>query len=75
MFSTALAFVIYFTLLQRLGSVDTTAQAYLRVPIGVGIGIVFLGEAPQPSAWLSLVFVVVSVVTMTLPAGRRLRSA
>ncbi|NDV88941.1 EamA family transporter [Aurantimonas aggregata] len=74
-FSTALAFVIYFTLLQRLGSVGTTAQAYLRVPIGVGIGIVFLGEVPQPSAWLGLVFVVVSVVAMTLPAGRRLRSA
>ena len=69
-FSTALAFVIYFTLLQRLGSVGTTAQAYLRVPIGVGIGVVFLGEVPQPSAWLGLGFVVVSVVAMTLPARR-----
>jgi drug/metabolite transporter (DMT)-like permease len=34
-FSTALAFVIYFRLVQTLGSVGTTAQAYLRVPIGV----------------------------------------
>ena len=34
-FSTALAFVIYFRLIQTLGSVGTTAQAYLRVPIGV----------------------------------------
>ena len=27
--------VIYFRLIQTLGSVGTTAQAYLRVPIGV----------------------------------------
>lgn len=44
-FSTALTFVIYFRLVQTLGSVGTTAQAYLRVPIGVAIGIVFLGES------------------------------
>ncbi len=43
-FSTALAFVIYFRLVQTLGSVGTTAQAYLRVPIGVAVGLVFLGE-------------------------------
>ena len=35
---TALAFVIYFRLIQTLGSVGTTAQAYLRVPIGVALG-------------------------------------
>jgi drug/metabolite transporter (DMT)-like permease len=37
-FSTALAFVIYFRLIQTLGSVGATAQAYLRVPIGVAFG-------------------------------------
>jgi drug/metabolite transporter (DMT)-like permease len=41
-FSTALAFVIDFRLIQTLGSVGTTAQAYMRVPIGVGLGVVFL---------------------------------
>ena len=40
--STALAFVIYFRLVQTLGSVGTTARAYLRVPIGVGT--LLLGE-------------------------------
>ena len=45
-FSTALAFVIYFRLIQTLGSVGTTAQAYLRVPIGVALGVLFLGETP-----------------------------
>ena len=33
--STALAFTIYFRLVRTLGSVGTTAQAYLRVPVGV----------------------------------------
>ena len=61
--------------MNRLGPVGTTAQAYLRVPIGVGIGILFLGEVPQPSAWIGLAFVIVSVVAMTLPAGRRVRPA
>ena len=37
--STAAAFVIYFRLIQTLGSVGATAQAYLRVPIGVAFGV------------------------------------
>jgi hypothetical protein len=41
-FSMALACAIYFRLVQTLGSVGTTAQAYLRVPIGVAIGVTFL---------------------------------
>ena len=74
-FSTALAFVLYFTLLKRLGSVGTTAQAYLPVPIGVGIGIVALGETPQPTAWAGLALVVASVVAMTVPTRRRAQPA
>jgi drug/metabolite transporter (DMT)-like permease len=70
-FSTALAFVIYFRLVQTLGSVGTTAQAYLRVPIGVGIGVVFLGETLASTAWLGLACVVTGVIAMTLPARRR----
>jgi drug/metabolite transporter (DMT)-like permease len=53
-FSTALAFVLYFRLIQTLGSVGTTAQAYLRVPIGVALGVVFLGETLSPTAWIAL---------------------
>ena len=69
-FSTALAFVIYFRLIQTLGSVGTTAQAYLRVPIGVGLGVVFLGERPSATAWIGLACVVVGVAAMTIPARR-----
>ena len=69
-FSTALALVIYFRLLQTLGSLGTSAQAYLRVPIGVALGVLFLGERMPPSAWLGLVCVIAGVIAMTVP-GRR----
>jgi drug/metabolite transporter (DMT)-like permease len=67
LFSTALAFVIYFRLVQTLGSVGTTAQAYLRVPIGVLIGMVFLGESLSRSVRLGLACVVAGVIAMTVP--------
>jgi drug/metabolite transporter (DMT)-like permease len=66
-FSTALAFVIYFRLVQTLGSVGTTAQAYLRVPIGVGIGAAFLGERLTSTALIGLMCVIAGVVAMTIP--------
>jgi drug/metabolite transporter (DMT)-like permease len=67
-FSTALAFVIYFRLIQTLGSVGATAQAYLRVPIGVAFGVIFLGEQLSPTVWIGLACVVVGVAAMTIPA-------
>jgi drug/metabolite transporter (DMT)-like permease len=66
-FSTALAFVIYFRLVQTLGSVGTTAQAYLRVPVGVAIGILFLGETTTLTTWIGLACVVTGVAAMTIP--------
>ncbi|MBB6221578.1 DMT family transporter [Rhizobium leguminosarum] len=74
-FSTALAFAIYFRLVQTLGSVGTTSQAYLRVPIGVAIGIVFLGERLSPTAWIGLVCVIFGVAAMTIPARIRATTA
>jgi len=65
-FSTAIAFVIYFRLVSSIGPVATTAQAYLRVPIGVGLGIAFLGESLSPTGWAGLVCVVVGVAAMTI---------
>jgi drug/metabolite transporter (DMT)-like permease len=69
-FSTALAFAIYFRLIQTLGSVGTTAQAYLRVPIGVALGVLFLGERLSATAWIGLGCVVIGVAAMTIPARR-----
>jgi len=69
-FSTAFAFVIYFRLIQTLGSVGTTAQAYMRVPIGVALGVLFLGESLTPTAWIGLACVVIGVAAMTIPARK-----
>lgn len=66
-FSTALAFVIYFRLLATLGSVGTTAQAYLRVPIGVAVAILFLGEALTSTMLAGLLCVIIGVAAMTIP--------
>jgi drug/metabolite transporter (DMT)-like permease len=74
-FSTALAFVIYFRLIRTLGSVGTTAQAYLRVPIGVAVGVIFLGEQLSSTIWIGLACVVVSVAAMTIPARKRSAAA
>lgn len=65
--STAFAFCIFFRLLRTLGSVGTTAQSYLRVPIGVAIGAFFLSESLSDTAWIGLICVVIGVAAMTLP--------
>lgn len=66
-FSTAAAFAIYFRLIQTLGSVGTTAQAYLRVPIGVALSVGLLGETLSKTAWIGLACVVIGVAAMTIP--------
>lgn len=66
-FSTAAAFAIYFRLIQTLGSVGTTAQAYLRVPIGVALSVGLLGETLNKTAWIGLACVVIGVAAMTIP--------
>ena len=70
-FSTAMAFVIYFRLIRTLGSVGTTAQAYLRAPIGIAIGAYFLGESLSEAAWMGLLCILAGVAFMTIPEGRR----
>jgi drug/metabolite transporter (DMT)-like permease len=72
-FSTALALVIYFRLVHTLGSVGVTSQAYLRVPIGVAIGTVFLGEELTFVALLGLACVVAGVAAMTAPRADAFR--
>ena len=70
-FSTALAFTIYFRLIQTLGPVGATSQAYLRVPIGVAISVVFLGETLSPATLTGLFCVIVGVAAMTFRAQPR----
>jgi drug/metabolite transporter (DMT)-like permease len=46
----------------------------MRVPIGVAIAIVFLGETPTLSMWFGLACVVVGVAAMTMPTRQARRS-
>jgi drug/metabolite transporter (DMT)-like permease len=69
--STALAQVVYFRLLATVGSIAMSSQAYLRIVVGVGLSMAFLGETPKPQAWAGLGLVVAGVIAMTLPARRR----
>jgi drug/metabolite transporter (DMT)-like permease len=65
--------------LQRLGTLPTNAQGYLRIPIGVGLSVLLLGESVPPNLALGLVLVMAGVAAMTVPGGalrralRRLR--
>ncbi|QDG79789.1 EamA family transporter [Labrenzia sp. PHM005] len=43
-FCTAFAFLIYFRLINTIGSMGTASQAYLRSGVGVVLGVVFLNE-------------------------------
>jgi drug/metabolite transporter (DMT)-like permease len=72
--STAVTFVIYFRLVASLGSVGTTAQAYLRVPIGVAISTFTLGEQLTPTTLIGLGCVVIGVIAMTIPSHHRQRT-
>ncbi len=69
-FSTGLAMVIYFRLLATVGSIAMSSQAYLRILVGVGLGMAFLGETPTPHALVGLGLVVAGVVAMTWPVRR-----
>jgi drug/metabolite transporter (DMT)-like permease len=69
-FSTGAAFVVYFRLLATIGSIATASQAYLRIVVGVGLSVAFLGETLSTSIVAGLVLVVAGVAAMTLP-GRR----
>jgi drug/metabolite transporter (DMT)-like permease len=71
-FSTAMAFVIYFRLIRTLGSVGTTAQAYLRAPIGIAIGVYFLGETLSGTALVGLILILAGVAFMTIPQRKHM---
>ena len=52
-------------------TVGATAQAYLRVPIGVALGVIFLGEQLSSTVWIGLACVVIGVAAMTIPERPR----
>jgi drug/metabolite transporter (DMT)-like permease len=69
-FSTVAAFILYFRLLSTIGTIGTTAQAYLRILVGVGLGVTLLGEKLSANVVAGIVLVVAGVIAMTLPVRK-----
>ncbi|UVO32046.1 DMT family transporter [Bradyrhizobium arachidis] len=69
-FSSALGLMLFYMCLTRLGTLTTNAQGYLRIPIGVGLSVLLLGETVPSNLALGLVLVMAGVAAMTVPAER-----
>jgi drug/metabolite transporter (DMT)-like permease len=65
-FSSALGLMLFYMCLARLGTLTTNSQAYLRIPIGVGLSVLLLGEAVPAHLATGLVLVMIGVAAMTL---------
>ena len=69
-FSSALGLMLFYMCLVRLGTLTTNAQGYLRIPIGVGLSALLLGETVPSNLALGLVLVMAGVAAMTIPGDR-----
>lgn len=68
-FSSAFGLMLFYMCLTRLGTLTTNAQGYLRIPIGVGLSVLLLGESVPANLALGLVLVMAGVAAMTIPAS------
>ena len=66
-FSSAFGLMLFYMCLTRLGTLTTNAQGYLRIPIGVGLSVLLLGETVPSNLALGLVLVMAGVAAMTIP--------
>ncbi len=66
---TGVALLLYFRLLQTLGSLGVASQAYLRAGVGVILGIVFLGESLSIPIALGLVAAMSGVALINWPTS------
>jgi drug/metabolite transporter (DMT)-like permease len=69
-FSSAFGLMLFYMCLSRLGTLTTNAQGYLRIPIGVGLSVLLLGETVPANLALGLLLVMAGVAAMTIPADR-----
>jgi drug/metabolite transporter (DMT)-like permease len=69
-FSSGIGLMLFYMCLMRLGTLITNAQGYLRIPIGVGLSVVLLGETVPPNLVFGLVLVMAGVAAMTIPAAK-----
>jgi drug/metabolite transporter (DMT)-like permease len=69
-FSSAFGLMLFYMCLSRLGTLTTNAHGYLRIPIGVGLSVLLLGETVPANLALGLVLVMAGVAAMTIPGDR-----
>ncbi len=75
LFCTGFAMLLYFRLIGTLGSMGTASQAYLRVGVGVALGMIVLGETITPAIAAGIALTIAGVVLINMPAGRGARAA
>ena len=64
-FSTAAALYLYYRILAALGSIAASSQSYLRIIVGVCVGIVFLGEQLTAERLVGMALILAGVIAMT----------
>ncbi|MEM6492052.1 MAG: EamA family transporter, partial [Pseudomonadota bacterium] len=69
LFSTGLAFLIYFRLIRTLGSLGVASQAYLRAAVALAIGVLILGETLSWSAAAGVALAIAGVAAINAPVG------
>ncbi|MEM6986985.1 MAG: EamA family transporter [Pseudomonadota bacterium] len=69
---TGVALLIYFRLLNTIGSLGVASQAYLRAGVGVVLGLVVLGETISVTAAIGLAAVMAGVILINLRNKNRM---
>lgn len=69
-FSTAAAVFVYYRILSTMGSIAASSQSYLRIVVGVSVGVLLLGETLTPERVAGMVLILAGVVAMTWPQRR-----
>ncbi|MBL4892846.1 MAG: EamA family transporter [Rhizobiaceae bacterium] len=67
---TGIALLIYFRLVNTLGSLGVASQAYLRAGVGVLLGIIFLGEHITHVIGVGLAAAIIGVAAINWPKPR-----
>jgi len=67
LFSTGLAFLIYFRLIRTLGALGVASQAYLRSTVALAIGVLILGESLSWSAAAGVALAIFGVAIINAP--------
>ena len=72
--STALAYLIYFRLLSSVGSTNLMLVTLLIPISAMGLGIAFLDEAPEASAFAGMLLIFAGLISVDGRLYRRLKA-